>query len=112
MSGNYYSSSSLKKTPSFEKFNKKSEALLSTPQKNNASLSRSSLGKLADSYIERTSNVIKFIDKYLLFQFIFGLLIIAFCIVTKRENYQAFVGTEMSCVGSFIFAGIKIYAFY
>lgn len=105
----------VKRVSSFDKLKRfeASQPLLSSLNSHDKKFSiipslKDSFNKLVDSYNSKTLDVIKFIDKYLLFQFLFGLLIIAFCIVTKRRNYQAFVGTEMSCVGSFVFAGILI----
>jgi hypothetical protein len=67
-----------------------------------------SWSKLRTAYIDKTPASIKALDVYLLYCFATGMLQLAYCIVTRGKNYQSFLGGFLSCVGSFVLAGLHL----
>lgn len=71
-------------------------------------VSKSAFQKLKENYVKETSQLVKFLDVYLLFCMATGILqFVYFCIVGSYQ-YNAFLGGFISSVGSFVLTGMSI----
>lgn len=65
------------------------------------------LGSLKENYTKQSQPICRLLDVYLLFCLANGILTAIYYLAAGSFNYNAFLGSFISSVGSFVFAGIN-----